>query len=187
MGLPQVWPLNVKQKQPEPPQQHSEQRIMQPPLQHHHSPEVQQPGTEQPPPAHPSTQVGHGSRGETQSGHGPPPHPTHGPGSAIDTVTPLRVRARPTPSEPAVMKRKKSRLDDFSASLFDRSSARSNMLQTLHYRINDSDIDPLGQTPLRSTYVQPVACPLAQESTPDHANHSLYPGLTPVSRSLISK
>ena len=104
-------------------QLHSEQRCRQIPppspsvKQQNHSPEVLQP-TGQPPPW---AQVLQGyafglSRsqrptGDQQGLQGPPPHPTQPP-DTDPMETPVRVRNRPVPSEPAAMNLKNWRRDE---------------------------------------------------------------------------
>jgi hypothetical protein len=109
----------VKQWQAEllhpPGQLHSEQRCRQipPPApsvkQQNHSPEVLQP-TGQPPPWAQVLQgyaVGlswsQSPTGDQQGLQGPPPQPTHWPPSIDPAETPVLVRNRPVPSEPAAM------------------------------------------------------------------------------------
>ena len=106
-------------------QLHSEQRKRHPTRpelrQQNHSPEVVHPTGHPPPcaqvlhvnvPPLTCSQVG---TGEKQSLHGPPPHPTHPFTDPSDT--PVRVRKRPAPSEPAPIHLKNCRRDDFPASL----------------------------------------------------------------------
>ena len=104
-------------------QLHSEQRCRHtvPVTQQNHSPEVLQP-VGQPPPC---TQVLQGYAvgvrlsqrvaGDQQGLQGPPPHPTQFP--PIDpTETPVLVKNRPVPSEPAAMNLKNCRRDERRAS-----------------------------------------------------------------------
>ena len=107
---------------PSGPQLHSEQRCRQMlPLdvkQQNHSPEVMHPGP-QPPPCWQvlqgkpmSTQAG---AGEKQLLHGPPPQPTQL--VTAPSETPVRVRKRLAPSEPAPMSLKNCRREERRASL----------------------------------------------------------------------
>jgi hypothetical protein len=105
-------------------QLHSEQRWRQtvPVRQQNHSPEVLQP-VGQPPPC---TQVLQGyavglSWSQTIAGdqhglHGPPPQPTQKFPSTDPTETPVLVRNKPVPSEPAARNLKNWRREDLRAS-----------------------------------------------------------------------
>ena len=104
-------------------QLHSEQRCRQtvPVWQQNHSPEVLHP-TGQPPPWAQVLQgyaVGlswsQSPTGDQQGLHGPPPHPTQPP-DTDPTETPVLVRNRPVPSEPAAMNLKNCRRDERRAS-----------------------------------------------------------------------
>jgi hypothetical protein len=105
-------------------QLHSEHRMRHtvPVRQQNHSPEVVQP-CGQPPPW---TQVLQGYApaglswsqriaGDQHGLHGPPPQPTHWFPSTEPTETPVLVRKRPVPSEPAARNLKSCRRDDFRA------------------------------------------------------------------------
>jgi hypothetical protein len=106
-------------------QLHSEQRCRQiPPLsveQQNHSPEVLQP-VGQPPPWMQVLQgyaVGlswsQSPTGDQHGLQGPPPHPTQPP-DTDPTETPVLVRNKPVPSEPAAMNLKNWRLEERRAS-----------------------------------------------------------------------
>jgi hypothetical protein len=105
-------------------QLHSEQRCRHtvPVTQQNHSPEVLQPGGQPPP----STHVLQGYApaglswsqtwtGDQQGLHGPPPQPTQPPDTE-PTETPVLVRKRPVPSEPAARNLKNWRRDERRAS-----------------------------------------------------------------------
>src|SRR6186997_1187487 len=106
-------------------QLHSEQRNRQPtrPLvrQQNHSPEVWHPSGQPPPCVHvlhtnwPPVTVSQSPAGEKHGLHGPPPQPTQP--CTAPSETPVRVRKRPVPSDPAPSSLKNCRLEDFPASL----------------------------------------------------------------------
>ena len=106
-------------------QLHSEQRCRHtvPVWQQNHSPEVLQP-TGQPPPSRQVLQgyapagltCSHTTTGDQQGLQGPPPQPTQPDPSIDPTETPVLVRNKPVPREPAARNLKNCRRDERRAS-----------------------------------------------------------------------